>query len=67
FAEEFIKNQKIMENINTVTKIAEDYHKTHTYSFRDLFVCGDMAIDVWNQIKTKGINAIIVVGNIDVP
>ena len=51
------------EKIAIVKEIAEDYYKTHTYSKYDLFVCSDMAIDVWNLIKSKGINAKIYVGN----
>jgi hypothetical protein len=52
------------QNIRIVKKIVDEYHKTHTYSETDLFVCSDMAIDVWNMVKTKGINSIIVVGNV---
>ncbi|MCX5809306.1 MAG: EB domain-containing protein [Proteobacteria bacterium] len=50
-------------NTRIVKNIVEEYHKMHTYSMTDLFVCVDMAIDVWNMAKTKGINAILVVGN----
>ncbi len=52
-------------NINKVRQIAETYNSTHTYSKSDFFVCSDMAIDVWNLIKTQGINAEICAGNID--
>jgi len=45
----------------------DDYHKIHTYSKYDLFVCSDMAIDVWNIVETQGINAKIQVGNVDDP
>ena len=55
------------KNIQIVTGIVEDYYKTHTYSTPDLFVCADMAIDVWNMVETQGINAKIVVGNVDDP
>ena len=58
-----IEKQK-NQNIQVVKKIVEDYHKTHTYNKSDLFVCFDMAIDVWNMVKTKGINAILIVGNV---
>src|SRR5262249_23077206 len=27
--------------------------------------CGDMASDVWNMVRTKGINAEIAIGNVD--
>jgi hypothetical protein len=52
------------EKINTLTKIIEDYHSIHTYSLTDFFVCSDMAIDVWDLVKTKGINAKICSGNV---
>lgn len=55
------------KNVEIVTGIVEDYHKTHTYSMPDLFVCADMAIDVWNMVETQGINAKITVGNVDNP
>lgn len=48
-----------------VQSIAEEYHKTHTYSLNDFYVCSDMAMDVWDLIKTQGINAEICAGNID--
>jgi hypothetical protein len=55
------------KNVETVTDIVEEYYKTHTYSEYDLFVCADMAIDVWNMVKTQGINTEIAVGNMDDP
>jgi hypothetical protein len=53
------------QNIRAVKKIVEDYHKTHTYSKEDMFVCADMAIDVWNMVETQGIHAIIKAGAVD--
>jgi hypothetical protein len=47
-----------------VQRIAEEYHKTHTYSLNDFYVCSNMAMDVWNMIKTQGIDAKICVGNV---
>ncbi len=52
-------------NIRIVKGIVEDYHSSHTYSSSDMFVCGDMATDVWNMVETQGINAVISVGNLD--
>jgi hypothetical protein len=43
------------------------YHATHTYCEADFFVCADMAADVWNMVKTKGINARIAAGNVNKP
>jgi hypothetical protein len=53
--------------IQIVEGIVQEYHRTHTYSGEDFFVCSDMAIDVWNIVKSKGINAQIVVGNLNNP
>lgn len=53
------------QNIRIVKHIVEEYHKTHTYSKPDWFVCFDMAIDVWNMVKTKGINAKLLVGDVE--
>jgi hypothetical protein len=52
-------------NIRIVKNIVEQYHKTHTYSKPDLFVCVEMATDVWNMVKTKGIKAYLIVGNVE--
>ncbi|MFC1941664.1 hypothetical protein ACFLWU_00405 [Chloroflexota bacterium] len=49
----------------TAEKIVSYYHQTHVYSAYDLYVCGDMASDVWNMLKAQAINALIVVGNTD--
>jgi Skp family chaperone for outer membrane proteins len=49
----------------TAEKIVKYYHKTHVYSTYDLFVCSDMASEVWNMLKAQGISALIVVGNKD--
>lgn len=65
-----LQNQNIndngtISNEDIVEKIVSDYYNTHTYSKVDLFVCSDMSIDVWNLVKTKGINAKICAGNIE--
>ncbi len=49
----------------TATKIVKNYDETHVYSTYDLFICSDMASEVWNMLKAKGINAVVVVGNKD--
>jgi hypothetical protein len=54
-------------NIRVLQQIAEDYHKIHTYSLDDFFICADMAMDVWNIVDTKGMRALLVVGNIRDP
>jgi outer membrane murein-binding lipoprotein Lpp len=50
----------------TATKIVKNYKETHVYSTYDMFVCSDMASEVWNMLKAKGINSVVVVGNKDV-
>jgi CheY-like chemotaxis protein len=58
------------KNVAIVREIARGYHETHTYlgvqngQSTDVYVCIDMAKDVWNMIKTRGINAVIVIGNV---
>jgi DNA repair exonuclease SbcCD ATPase subunit len=49
----------------TAANIVRYYHDTHLYSTYDLFVCSDMASDVWNMLKAQGIDARIVVGDKD--
>jgi outer membrane murein-binding lipoprotein Lpp len=49
----------------TAEKIVKYYHETHVYSSYDLFVCSDMASEVWNMLKAQEINALIMVGNKD--
>jgi hypothetical protein len=52
------------DRIAILSQIVSDYCRSHTYSPQDSFVCGDMACDVWNMVKTKGIPAKIQVGNV---
>ena len=47
----------------TARKIVKFYNETHVYSSYDLFVCGDMAQDIWNMLKAQNINAWIQVGS----
>jgi len=49
-------------NITTIKQIVEEYHESHSYIDSDVYVCGDMARDVWNIVKTQEINEKIVVG-----
>ena len=49
----------------TAENIVKRYHETHTYSKIDLYVCSDMALDVWNMLKTHEIDAVIAVGDKD--
>jgi len=43
--------------IATLEKIVREYHQTHTYMGDSIYVCGDMASDVWNMVETQNINA----------
>ncbi len=56
----------VLEERNTqiCKEVVEEYHQNHTY-YGDIFVCGDMANDIWNMLKTRGINAKIQIGNVD--
>ncbi len=47
----------------TAEKIVRYYHEIHVYSTYDLYVCSDMASDVWNMLKAHGIKARIAVGS----
>ena len=47
----------------TAENIVRYYHETHVYSTYDLFICSDMASDVWNMLKAQGIGAVIAVGD----
>jgi len=53
------------DNTTIVKNILQKYYQDHTYSKKDLFVCSDMATDVWNMVKSKGFDAKIKIGNID--
>lgn len=52
--------------LETVTNIIEFYHATHAYSKADLFVCSDMASEIWSMLKAQGIDSLICVGDIDI-
>src|SRR5438093_12376543 len=66
-AKEIARQQSSPEakNVKIVSQIVSNYHRTHTYIGKDIFVCGDMASDVWNMVQTKGINAKILIGNVE--
>ncbi len=49
----------------TAGKIVKYYHDTHEYSTIDLFICSDMAGEVWNMLKAQGIDAVIAIGDTD--
>ena len=59
------ENKTIRKNVRICEEVAKQYHETHTYVKNDVFDCDNMACDVWNMLKTKGVNAKIVVGNVD--
>ena len=52
-------------NIQTCEKIATEYYGSHTYTEDGIYDCDDMAKDVWNMLKAKGINARIAVGDFE--
>ncbi len=52
-------------NVQICEQIAADYYESHTYTEDDVYDCDNMAQDVWNMLRAKGINARIAVGNFD--
>jgi hypothetical protein len=52
-------------NIQTCEQIAAEYYRSHTYSEDDIYDCDDMAQDIWDMLKAKGVNARIAVGDFD--
>ena len=52
------------DKMKIVEQIAAEFHKGHTYTLEGEFVCLDMAIDVWNQLVTNGIEAKIMGGTL---
>jgi hypothetical protein len=52
-------------NYLKIASLLADYHKKHKYLKEDFFVCSDMAIEVWDIIKTAGVNARLMVGNVE--
>jgi len=61
--------KKMLEQANANTRMAElrqiadEYHKNHTYSMDDYFVCVDMALELANTLKTRTFNPVVVTGN----
>lgn len=53
------------KNIRLCEQIATEYVISHTYSKDDVYDCDNMAQDVWDMLKAKGINAGIAVGNFE--
>ncbi len=49
----------------TAANVIRVYHETHSYSIWDLFVCADMAMDVWNMLQAQGIESTIQIGSVD--
>lgn len=53
------------KNIRLCEQIAVEYASGHTYSKDDVYDCDNMAQDVWDMLKAKGINARIAVGDFE--
>lgn len=53
---------KNLDKMQIVKAIAAMYHASHSYTMAGGFVCLDMATDVWNQLRTYGIDAKIMGG-----
>ena len=50
--------------VETIEKLLRFYYDTHTYSV-NVYDCDNMAADVWNQLITLDINAVIAIGSLD--
>lgn len=57
-------NQTI-RNITLVKGIVKNYHATYPCNGSGMSVYGKRATEVWNRVHLQGINAVILVGNID--
>ncbi len=53
------------ENMAAIKEIVENYHATHTYTLSGMYVCAQMAQDVWDMVETQGITAKLKVGNVN--
>jgi hypothetical protein len=53
------------QNVEVLATLVSEYRKSHTYSIEDRFVCADMACDVWNMVRTRGLPARIQIGNVN--
>ncbi len=58
------QGQATSGKLQTIERIASDFRKNHTYTVEQDFVCMDMAISIWNQLVTNGIEAQIMGGNV---
>jgi transglutaminase-like putative cysteine protease len=63
-AEDLAAPHQETERIAILSQIVGEYRRNHTYLKEEWFVCTDMAIEVWNMVRTKGIPAKIQVGNV---
>lgn len=52
-------------NADKCERIAKEYFNSHTYVNNDVYDCDNMACDIWNILKTEGINSKIAIGNVD--
>ena len=59
------------DNFTVLSQIVSNYYNSHTYIGKqtgaddNIYVCGDMACDVWDMVQNVGINAKISIGNVD--
>ena len=60
----FVQLTPTQKRLKLVDSIAKDYANSHTYSKGELFVCVDMAMDLWNQLRTQGIKSTIKTGSV---
>lgn len=49
-------------NYTKIQSILYNYHRQHTYMSKEMFVCLDMAVDIWNLMETAGIKSRLMLG-----
>jgi hypothetical protein len=50
-------------NYGKIQSMLGSYRRQHSYMGNDMFVCVDMAVNVWNMLATSGIRSKLMVGN----
>lgn len=46
-----------------LVNLAAEYHRSHSYSMTDYFICVDMSLEMANILKTKGFKPTVMAGN----
>ena len=60
------ESMKRYDSYSKINSILHSYRRQHTYMKNELFVCADMAMDIWNLLTTERIASRIVAGNVEI-